>query len=345
MPSLRTEVSEIITGLGMLGFADLDSALAAMPSALDGVDADRFARIRAARHAGEHAELFNATWLNGQRFSRSPEGLRGRPPWLVEWLGPHQPTGRELLPADLRVDHVYLISCKYGSDILLNSAPTQLFDHRLEHRSTGARDWFEDVAPDALQSFYRLVVDHLDARSDLPPAVGRLERHHRQLLKAALPRRWPAELEPAWRSFAIEVAEASAARWQSSLGSERHRHEMLWRLLRLQPGPYFVLGSSRRGHPIAIRTLTPFDHRRRFTVESFDISAQRAGQPSVGWSVTCVDADGLPHAVEGHVEVRWSHGRFGGRPEAKVYLDTQHDTVPGYVSLSSGTDESDLRLL
>ena len=37
--------------------------------------------------------------------------------------------------------------------------------------------------------------------------------------------------------------------------------------------------------------------------------------------------------VDGHVEVRWSHGRFAGRPEAKVYLDTHHAEVPGYFPL------------
>ena len=35
----------------------------------------------------------------------------------------------------------------------------------------------------------------------------------------------------------------------------------------------------------------------------------------------------------GHIEVRWSHGRFGGPPEAKGYLDTAHHLVPGYVTL------------
>jgi hypothetical protein len=36
------------------------------------------------------------------------------------------------------------------------------------------------------------------------------------------------------------------------------------------------------------------------------------------------------------VELRWSHGRFGGPPEAKVYLDTPHHEVPGYHSLDPG---------
>jgi hypothetical protein len=37
--------------------------------------------------------------------------------------------------------------------------------------------------------------------------------------------------------------------------------------------------------------------------------------------------------VAGHVEVRWSHGRFRGPPEAKVYLDTRHHEIPGYYAL------------
>ena len=39
------------------------------------------------------------------------------------------------------------------------------------------------------------------------------------------------------------------------------------------------------------------------------------------------------HSVLGHIEVRWSHGRFGGLPEAKGYLDTPHHLVPGYFAL------------
>ena len=38
--------------------------------------------------------------------------------------------------------------------------------------------------------------------------------------------------------------------------------------------------------------------------------------------------------VNGHVEIRWSHGRFVGSPEAKVYLDTAHTDVPGFHLLS-----------
>ena len=41
----------------------------------------------------------------------------------------------------------------------------------------------------------------------------------------------------------------------------------------------------------------------------------------------------LQHVSAGHVEVRWSHGRFNGSPEAKVYLDTPLSGTPGYFPL------------
>jgi hypothetical protein len=54
----------------------------------------------------------------------------------------------------------------------------------------------------------------------------------------------------------------------------------------------------------------------------------------VDWRAVVRDrASRAEEAVAGHVEVRWSHGRFAGRPEAKVYLDTPHTDVPGYFPL------------
>jgi hypothetical protein len=54
----------------------------------------------------------------------------------------------------------------------------------------------------------------------------------------------------------------------------------------------------------------------------------------VGWSVRYeVNRTGEERIVRGHVEIRWSHGRFAQPPEAKVYLDSRHQDVPGYHGL------------
>ena len=131
--------------------------------------------------------------------------------------------------------------------------------------------------------------------------------------------------------FTYAVAYASAGRWSDQLRTDRQQEEMLWRLLRFQAAPYFVLGASPSDEPLRYRVGTPWDFRDRFTVRGFDVWADAAGQPLVRWRADVIDrTDDRLRSVEGHVEVRWSHGRFAQMPEAKVYLDTPHHDVAGY---------------
>ena len=128
------------------------------------------------------------------------------------------------------------------------------------------------------------------------------------------------------------VAVATAERWAARI-SARNREAVLWRLLRIGSAPYFVLGTSPAGS-MRLRVDTPWDWRQHFDLRSLDVEAQSGGQPRVGWRGRYrVLATGEERLVEGHVELRWSHGRFSGPPEAKVYLDTAPELVPGYHQL------------
>lgn len=334
MPAVRTEVTEIVTGLAMLGFADLEQALDVRPASVHNVGPEVYERLISARRAGEHDDEFETAWANGVVFARAEDGLRGRPPWRIEWKGPQRPPGYEQLPADLRVDHVYLISCKYGSDILHNVSPTHLFDWLLVDRPAGrGGDWYLEVVPEAYQQFYAECRQAL-GRTGLPTRVAALEPEHRKRLKAELRGRWPGELGEAYHWLAVAVAQATAERWKANLPTPRRREEMLWRLVRLQAAPYFVLGASARGQPLRHRVGTPWDWRAGYKLRSFDVWPEPAGQPLVRWRADVRDTgSGADLVVAGHVEIRWSHGRFAQVPEAKVYLDTPHAEVPGYFAL------------
>ncbi len=330
MPAVRTEISEIVTGLGLLGFRDLERALAARPRYITNVDDKVYDRLDEAYVGGSHRQVFETAYANGSAFSRADDGLRGRPPWVVEWKGPHRPPAYEQIPADLRVDHVYLISCKYGSNILHNASPWHLFSGALADRSKNYGDWFVEVAPRSFQAFYSEVRGRV-GDPDLPVEVGRLDPHHRRVLQEALPGRWPVELRPDWELVAYEVASASADRLLQATSAKGHREELLWRLLRLQAAPYFVLGADMHGEPLRYRVTTPWDFRARYTVKSFDFWGEPAGQPTVRWRADVIDGRlSTTRIIDGHVEIRWSHGKFAGVPEAKVYLDTPHHEVAGY---------------
>ncbi len=340
MADIRTEVTEIVTGLAMLGYRELDHALGVRPRLVSNVTEDHFDRLIDARESGKYTDEFETAWANGQLFAYSQEGLRGRAPWWLEWKGPHRPPAYEQIPADLRIDHVYLISCKYGSDILMNASPSHLFERVLaERRSSRASDWYQAVSPDAYQDLWSRCREAFAAGDvdvgPVPEQACELTPADRKAIKPAFrSRAWPSdEAAEAYKWLAIDVSNQSATIWKENL--RRDPEEMLWRLLRFAPSPYFVLGRSSDGCPLHYRVATPWDFRQLYTLKAFDAWGDAVGQPLVRWRAEIVSEEtGESSAVEGHVEVRWSHGRFGGMPEAKIYLDTPHHQVPGYLVLT-----------
>jgi hypothetical protein len=354
-------------------------------------------RLERLRSGGAYDTEFHAAWANGQAFLRAGDGLRGRLPQVVEWKGTGRAPGDEVAPIDLRVDHVYLISCKYLSKILFNVSPTSVFDALLfggpnrGARATrellpGGGDWYADVAPAEYQALYesvRLAARRAEASTsssssklsdrserpvsapaavalpglsaattEAPEAAGPQDRpvpavlHHLpfRAVDLTVPQReelghwlrsgWPPGAKDLYATLSATVARASARRWEAAMDDRGGTGEtMLWRLLRIGSAPYFVLGSS-SDRSLRLRIATSWDWRQHFQLISISMEGQPGGQPRVGWEALVRDRSSQEvHSVVGHIEVRWSHGRFGGLPEAKGYLDTPHHLVPGYFTL------------
>jgi hypothetical protein len=291
-------------------------------------------RARAGRAGGQLDGVFADAFGNGRAFARADDGLRHRRPRLIEWRGPVRAPGDEVVPADLRVDHVYFVSCKYLSRIVINASPSHLFE-RLLTGGHGQRavDWFGVVAPAEYAAFYADVRDHRDDL-DLPADHAELTSEQRDVLRKAMPGRLPVALAASYRALCDAVGHESARRWREGLADRAVQERVLWRMLRIGSAPYFVLGASGDDH-LRLRITTPWDWRRRWRFEGIEVVPGPGGQPRVDWCAAVRDRDlGGVHEVRGHVEVRWSHGKFCGPPEAKVYLDTPYTEVPGYVALA-----------
>ncbi len=182
MPDERTIVTELGTALGTLPYVDAESALDQRPPQVHIGDQawDQLGGIaRSRRYAAELATAF----ANGRALLHSPDGLRGRTPLTIEWTGGRRPPGDEVAPIDLRIDHVYLISCKYESDILANASPGRLFDGLLSTSRNWERgDWYEAVAPAETAALYRACVS-ASGFEGLPPAPAQCTRD--QLARSA----------------------------------------------------------------------------------------------------------------------------------------------------------------
>ena len=233
-------------------------------------------------------------------------------------------------PLDLRIDHVYLVSCKYLSKVLQNASPARLAEGLLTFRRLDdRRDWYERVAPVEYQALYRASLDALGA-TGFPASVTDLEVADRERLSPLLDgRTWPDGTQEAYGEFCRAVSTETARIWKASLRrSETGGHAVaaaadrvgaVLRARERRSGLHAASGSTPRG--TGVRT-TPWRASRSRPRSS--ASPGSAGRPAVS-----TPPRGR-REVRGHIEIRWSHGRFRQRPEAKVYLDTPHAEVPGY---------------
>jgi hypothetical protein len=398
MPSDRTTVTELGTGLGMLGLAGIEESVRSRTPVMHSLSPEMWERVERLHAGGAYDAEFHAAWANGRAFLTAADGLRGRLPQVVEWKGTGRAPGDEVAPIDLRVDHVYLISCKYLSKILFNVSPASVFDSLLfGGPARGARaarevlpgggDWYAEVAPAEYEALYECVrlaarqAHHAappfsplpssrrwgpdpfpaavalpglggseaapvpvaeEARAnavppalrDLPPRAVDLTVPQREALGHWLRPGWPPGAKDLYSALSSAVARASARRWEAAMDDRGGTGEtMLWRLLRIGSAPYFVLGSAAE-RSLRLRIATSWDWRQQFQLLAITMEGQAGGQPRVGWEAMVRDRSSYEvHSVVGHIEVRWSHGRFGGLPEAKGYLDTPHHLVPGYFTL------------
>ena len=398
MPSDRTTVTELGTGLGMLGLAGMAESVRSRTPVMHSLSPEMWDRLERLHAGGAYEAEFHAAWANGQAFLTAGDGLRGRLPQVVEWKGTGRAPGDEVAPIDLRVDHVYLISCKYLSKILFNVSPASIFDSLLfggPGRGTraarevlpGGGDWYAEVAPADYQALYEHVrLAAYDAHEavgpfsstaptrpegpsrppaavalpglggdeaagvfragaargdgapaalrDLPPRAVDLTVPQREALGHWLRPGWPPGAKDLYTALSSAVARASARRWEAAMDDRGGTGEaMLWRLLRIGSAPYFVLGSAAE-RSLRLRIATSWDWRQQFQLIAITMEGQAGGQPRVGWEALVRDRTSYEvHSVVGHIEVRWSHGRFGGLPEAKGYLETPHHLVPVYFTL------------
>ena len=342
MPDERTIVTELGTALGTLPFGDPEAAVAGRPVQV-GIDPATWDRLDDIVHSRRYASELATAFANGQALLAAPDGLRGRTPRTIEWTGGRRPPGDEVAPIDLRIDHVYLISCKYESDILANASPGRVFEGLLSTTGTWERgDWYEAVAPAELTSLYRACVAAGQLRGFPDTPAGCSREQLSELRQSLGGRSYPdAASQEAYARLCRAVSEASARRWSAQLGSTGVSPEaMVWRLLRIGSAPYFVLGVDRRsGVPARYRIASPWDWRDEFELREFAVTPSPAGQPRVDWACTYRSRrDDRTGSVAGHVEVRWSHGRFAQPPEAKVYLDTPMAQLPGYHRLDQGLE-------
>lgn len=334
MPDDRTTVTELATAIGTLGGDDIVALLNSRPSQVR-ISADAWDRLASLYASRKYGAEFAAAFANGRAFLAAKDGLRGRIPQAIEWTGDRRPMGDENAPIDIRIDHVFQISCKYLSSNIANASPARLFDGLLATTGTWARgDWYHLTAPIEYRDLFSACRDAV-AAPGLPNDPLEMSSDQRRFVSRALRgRSYPEQARDSYARLCKAVSSCSASRWTANIAARGQAERMFWRLLRIGNAPYFVLGVD-RSQLLRLRVASPWDWRQLFEFIRLDIKAGSAGQPQVNWLGVYRERGAQQELfVRGRAEIRWSHGRFRQPPEAKIYLETPVAQVPGYFALT-----------
>jgi hypothetical protein len=333
MATDKTKLTELGTAVGLVyePSEGWDGALERLT--VPGIERDVWHPIvlPASRSDNPARELLLRALGNGREFRR--QVLHDRRPDRVEWSGGARAVWTSDVPRDLTVDGVWFIQAKYDSTCVLNTSPGALVDELLvDHTLESRMSWFEEVALDQLQAYYTQARASV-ALAELPDDVRDLDKASRGVLKRAMRERTPGPSESkAYAQLCRAVSLETTLRWRHRLDAATvpQRTQMLFRMLRIAGGPYWLLGT--KGHaPVQRRVLDTRSWRERFELKRFTVVDGHAGQPQVDWRADILDrVDGQRRAVDGYCEIRWSHGKLQGNPECKVQVTTPLDQLPGY---------------
>jgi hypothetical protein len=333
MATDKTKLTELGTAVGLVyePSTGWDGALDHVDVPGIGADVWQPIVLPAAAPENPNRDLLLRALGNGRTFRQHVLG--GRRPTSIEWSGGSRAIWTSDIPRDLTIDDVWFVQAKYDSTCVLNTSPGSLVDELLvDHTLDSRMSWFEEVALDRLQAYYAQARAQLPL-TDLPDDVRDLDRTGKSVLKQAMRASAPTPGEDAaYAELCRAVSIETTLRWRHRLeaASLPQRTQMLFRMLRIAGGPYWLLGT--KGHrPVQLRVIDTRHWRERFELKRFAVVDGHAGQPQVDWRADIVDrATGDHHAVDGYCEIRWSHGKLQGNPECKVQVTTPLDQVPGY---------------
>jgi hypothetical protein len=331
MPTAKTECTELSVAFGLLDLT---------PGAPDQIIREAFGASLPQPKITQFRSEFRSNQQLYQRLLGVGKRLRNSHPSLgnqtnLAWTGPEKQASTASASKDLLVGSIP-ISVKTDSDVVANLSPYNLFENLPRGAAQAANEgnWFLHANPQGFQEVYGFVREQITSPRNLPESIAEFEatatKSDRKNLAQAISRLSDRkkerfqELYVSWcRSVAQFSAETFNRNFAKSLASTSKNtvleHIAKW-FFRLNSVEYLLCGIDKREEfAVIIPDITSWKRKWRITNAQASPDLDRE-QSVVRFTITCHEvATQSNYTYEYHDEIRWSHGKFCGNPEAKLY--------------------------
>jgi len=335
MPSEKTESSELSLAFGILA---IDEPLSLSEQQVKDNFENTLSFEKYQRFQREYSNPKNARLYS--RLLRLGNRLRENYPLFtnigkVKWCGPQKQARTDSGAQDLIIANTP-ISVKAGSNILFNLSPSHIFESIPQGAVPPDRseNWYLRTVPEDFQELYTSVrdirLDHLPTSVlEFEHTARSADREEIQSEIAKFSGKEKANFESHYVAMCRKASEISARLFNenysnSMSGSSRNSiiEYLVKNLFRLDSVEYILVGiTGSREYAIKMPSLSQW--KREWEIVDIQARPDLSRKQSVVILVVNYrnKQDGNTDKARFHIEIRWSHGKFCGAPEAKLYKD------------------------
>lgn len=261
----------------------------------------------------------------------------------INWTAPEQMGGMESVAKDLEISPInWRISIKENANVFINSSPITAFID-LPKGNYGQKvrgyDWFLNTAPEEIQYYYEACggsdFNHISTIEDYYKKVKGSQRKKFSEHVANLHKINNPKVLQRYQELCNKVSEESARIFNENFlqfEKERKNKNRLTPIFhfffKINGVSYYLIGSE-GGNPLTIHLPSSSEWTKKYEFLSIEALPNCAGQPEVILKFKFKDKiDSKEFEIPLKIEVRWSHGKFCGNPEAKVYKQWSYKELP-----------------
>jgi len=342
MPSAKTETSELSVAFGILG---LDPTYFYPQSEIElrfngSLSEEKYEAFR--KEYKRDTELYERLLRVGRIMS--DRHIPFKQADVVQWTGPFRQASTTSVAKDLLVANTP-VSVKTESNVVANLSPANMMVNLPGGTAHSSREenWYLTTQSEEFQELYAFVRGMSPEVQDLPEDIRSFEeqasRKDRNRIQKILKECSESEKKAftkRYRELCHRVAEKSADLFNQNLtaslstGSRKAVLENLARwFFRLNAVQYVLCGIDRKDEfALVVPDLTSW-LREWYLADVAATPDITRGQSVVDFDVVYRrKKDRSEHRAPYHAEIRWSHGRFSGAVESKLYKDFAWRDLP-----------------
>ncbi len=261
---------------------------------------------------------------------------------IVAWTGTEKLAAGSSVAKDILITNANLrVSVKENADVYINASPEKIFKMipaGLFGQSGRGDDWFITTAKDELDSYFLACGGNLikgcKNASDFYSLIERKQRKVFGKKVKALHEKKDPKVMTAYSTFCKRVSDESAKIFkdllETSLGHKKLKilPEIFKFFFKLNSVEYILAGVE-KNKPFAVKLISFDEWVKKFKLLNMEALPLSKGQPEVSLIFKIYDKiKKIDISFEDRVEIRWSHGKFCGNPEAKVYKTWEYSQLP-----------------